>query len=120
MQCVVEHEANISGHGQLYSAFEKVRMTFIENLPPSTVQRHSLPGVNTLHNKFITIVSYRRSVYAANSRASGISEEITQTGEVLYYLILRRDSEYKMKKVKRQKASEKEVDFTQKDLYLRL
>lgn len=118
-QCVLEHNAHLAVHGQLDVCFEKVRATFLENLPPSTWTQHAVPSVKTLRDKFRVMMRARRNIDAFNAAASGISEEITELDQVLDDMTREKDSEDEEKKTKRDEASAREAGLTQTGLMLR-
>lgn len=109
VQSVAEHEAHLAAHGHLDRLFEKVRETFIENIPPSTWLQHVKPTVKTLRDKFRAMTRDRRRVDHENAAASGIAEEISEVDQLLDDLISEKDREDEERTEKREEATAKEA-----------
>lgn len=118
-QSVATHSAHLAEHGHLDEEFEKVRLTFLENLPKSTWETVSVPGVKTLRDKFRAMIRARRIADRSNASASGISEEITETDQVLDDLIKEKDDYEEEKKEAKDEATAKEADLVGKGFELR-
>lgn len=109
VQSVAEHGAHLAAHGHLDRLFEKVKDTFIENIPPSTWLQHVKPSVKTLRDKFRAMMRDRRRVDHENSAASGIAEDITEVNQLLDDLISEKDREDEERKEQRDEATAKEA-----------
>ena len=51
VEFVAKHKVHLAGHGQLNSTYEKVHMTFMQNLPPSRFKTDAVSVVNNLQEK---------------------------------------------------------------------
>lgn len=114
VQCVTEHESHRVGHGQLNTVFEKVHLTFISNVDWSTWTHCVKPSVKTLREKLRALIRARRSIDSSNAAVSAISKEITELDQILGDLILEKDREEEVKKLKREEASPQDTGITQK------
>jgi len=103
VQSVAEHRAHLAPHGTIDKIFDKVRETFIQNLPTCTWDRVTKPTIKTLRDKLRCLMRDRRSVNNINERASGIDEEISSVDELLDDLIHEKDEAERKKKPRRTK-----------------
>lgn len=101
VQCVRDHDAHIAPQRKNDAMFSHVLETFITNLPCQMYCRHNKPSVKTLRDKFDSLMKNRKEWNTKNEKASGISEEVSDVGQLLDDLLLkRREHEEEEKKEK--------------------
>lgn len=88
-------------------AFEKVRKSFIASIDSRIWKSNAVPCINTLRDNFRSLMRDSGNKDASNAAASGISEDIYETQQVLDDLIREKESDDE-EKSKREEVYEKE------------
>lgn len=101
LMCVLKYDVHRAVHGSKAKLFAKLVHDFLPLVHPSQWRMGQKQSVKTLRYRFLYLMTNWKAANDRNERASGITENILETGQLLdYFLLQQKEHEEEIKEKK--------------------